>query len=245
MNLLSRIRVVLVGTQHPGNIGAAARAMKTMGLNELVLVQPEKFPDPRADAMAVGAVDLLENARVCASLEEAVEDCALVAAATARQRHISALCHTPRDWAQRLAASDSAGRIALLFGRERSGLTNAEIDHAQELVVIPTVGDYSSLNLAAAVQVLSYELLMAAQASPLELPAHEPVGHADMERFYVHLEQVLVRTRFLDPANPRLLFRRLRRLFGRTAPDANEMNILRGILTSILDTLERERGKPG
>jgi TrmH family RNA methyltransferase len=241
MSLLSRIRVVLVGTQHPGNIGSAARAMKTMGLRELVLVEPLGFPDPRADAMAVGAVDLLEQARVCASLDEALADCSLVAAATARQRHISALCHTPRDWAQRLAAGAQGGRVALLFGRERTGLTNQEIDHAQELVVIPTAEDFTSLNLAAAVQLISYELLMAAGASTLELPTHEPVGHTEMERFYTHLEQVLIRTRFLDPANPRLLLRRLRKLFGRTAPDANEMNILRGILTSVTDTLERER----
>jgi TrmH family RNA methyltransferase len=245
MSLLSRIRVVLVGTQHPGNIGSAARAMKTMGLNELVLVAPEAFPDPRADALAVGAVDLLEKARVCSTLDEALAGCTRVAATTARQRHISALGYTPRQWAEQLAASDKAGDIALVFGRERTGLTNEEIDRAQELIHIPTSADYTSLNMASAVQILCYELLLAAGASPLELPVHEPVDQIEMERFYVHLEDVLAATQFIDRTNPRLLMRRLRKLYGRAAPDANEMNILRGILTSVTDALERERKKAG
>jgi TrmH family RNA methyltransferase len=128
-----------------------------------------------------------------------------------------------------------------MFGRERTGLTNEEIDRAQELVVIPTSADYTSLNIAAAVQILSYELLLATGASALELPVHEPVDQIEMERFYVHLEQILARTQFIDRTNPRLLMRRLRKLYGRAAPDANEMNILRGILTSVTDALERER----
>ncbi|WP_036516779.1 RNA methyltransferase [Nevskia soli] len=241
MSLLSRIRVVLVGTQHPGNIGSAARAMKTMGLNNLVLVAPEIFPDPRADALAVGAVDLLEKARICADLDEALAGCTRVAATTARPRHIAAQPYQPREWAQRLAASDMAGDIALMFGRERTGLTNEEIDRAQELIAIPTSADYTSLNMASAVQILCYELLLAAGASPLELPVHEPVDQVEMERFYVHLEQILARTQFIDRTNPRLLMRRLRKLYGRAAPDSNEMNILRGILTSVTDALERER----
>ena len=243
MSLLSRIRVVLVGTQHPGNIGSAARAMKTMGLHNLVLVAPEIFPDPRADALAVGAVDLLEKARICADLDEALAGCTRVAATTARPRHISAQPYQPREWAQRLVQTDVAGDIALMFGRERTGLTNEEIDRAQELIAIPTSADYTSLNLASAVQILSYELLLAAGASTLELPVHEPVDQIEMERFYVHLEQILARTQFIDRTNPRLLMRRLRKLYGRAAPDANEMNILRGILTSVTDALERERVK--
>jgi len=243
MSLLSRIRVVLVGTQHPGNIGSAARAMKTMGLKRLVLVAPESFPDPRADALAVGAVDLLEQAQVCASLDEALAGCTRVAATTARQRHISAPGFTPREWAQRLAASELAGDVALMFGRERTGLYNEEVDRAQELVHIPTSADYTSLNMASAVQIVSYELLLAAGESPLELPVHEPVDQVEMERFYVHLEEILARTQFIDRTNPRLLMRRLRKLYGRAAPDANEMNILRGILTSVTDALERERKK--
>lgn len=243
MSLLSRIRVVLVGTQHPGNIGSAARAMKTMGLSELVLVAPEAYPDPRADALAVGAVDLLQKARVCANLDEALAGCTRVAATTARQRHISAPSYLPREWAERLAASDMAGDIALLFGRERSGLTNEEIDRAQELIHIPTNPDYTSLNMASAVQILCYELLLASGGPSLELPVHEPVDQVEMERFYVHLEDVLAATRFIERTNPRLLMRRLRKLYGRAAPDSNEMNILRGILTSVLDALERERKK--
>ena len=243
MSLLSRIRVVLVGTQHPGNIGSAARAMKTMGLHNLVLVAPEIFPDPRADALAVGAADLLEKARVCADLDEALAGCTRVAATTARPRHISAQPYQPREWAQRLVQTDVAGDIALMFGRERTGLTNEEIDRAQELIAIPTSADYTSLNIASAVQILSYELLLAAGASTLELPVHEPVDQIEMERFYVHLEQILARTQFIDRTNPRLLMRRLRKLYGRAAPDSNEMNILRGILTSVTDALERERVK--
>ena len=243
MSLLSRIRVVLVGTQHPGNIGSAARAMKTMGLKRLVLVAPESFPDPRADALAVGAVDLLQQAQVCATLDQALAGCTRVAATTARQRHISAPGYTPREWAQRLAASELAGDIALMFGRERTGLYNEEVDRAQELVHIPTSEDYTSLNMASAVQIVSYELLLAAGASSLELPVHEPVNQVEMERFYVHLEEILARTQFIDRTNPRLLMRRLRKLYGRAAPDANEMNILRGILTSVTDAIERERKK--
>jgi tRNA/rRNA methyltransferase/tRNA (cytidine32/uridine32-2'-O)-methyltransferase len=241
MNLLSRIRVVLVGTQHPGNIGSAARAMKTMGLRNLVLVAPEAFPDARANALAVNAVDLLEQAQVFATLDEALAGCSRVAATTARQRHISAPGYIARDWAERLAQSELAGDIAVLFGRERTGLFNEEIDRAQELIHIPTSEDYTSLNMASAVQIVCYELLLASGAPPLELPGHEPVDQVDMERFYVHLEEVLVRTRFIDRTNPRLLMRRLRKLYGRSAPDANEMRILRGILTSVTDTLERER----
>jgi TrmH family RNA methyltransferase len=243
MNLLSRIRVVLVGTQHPGNIGSAARAMKTMGLRNLVLVAPVSFPDPRADALAVSAVDLLEQARVCATLDEALAGCTRVAATTARQRHISALTYPVREWAQRLATSEVAGDIALLFGRERTGLFNEEADRAQELVLIPTSAELTSLNMASAVQIVCYELLLASGAPPLELPEHEPVDQVEMERFYVHLEDVLARTRFIDRTNPRLLMRRLRKLYGRAAPDDNEMRILRGILTSVTDALEREGKK--
>ena len=241
---LSRIRVVLVGTQHPGNLGAAARAMKTMGLRELTLVAPQAFPDPRADAMAVGAVDLLQQARVCASLDEAIGDCARVVATSARPRHISAPVSEPREWARQFASANRAGTVALLFGRERTGLTNEELDRAQELLVIPTADDFTSLNLAAAVQIICYELQMAIRVprppEPVN-PEHLPAGQADMERFYTHLERVLIRTQFLNPDNPRLLMRRMRRLYGKAAPDMNEINILRGTLTSVEDQLRRER----
>lgn len=244
MTFLERIRIVLVGTQHPGNIGSAARAMKTMGLRELRLVAPRAFPHPEATALAAGADDLLERAQVCTDLGEALADCAWVAASTARPRHISVPVYTPREWAQRLAGGAVQGRIALLFGSERVGLSNRELDHAQEIVTIPVDPGYGSLNLGAAVQVLCYELRLASGALPPEPEPHRPVDQAELERYYEHLQRVLVRTRFLDPDNPRLLMRRLRRLYSRAAPDANEMNILRGMLTAVEDSLRRAGGKP-
>lgn len=238
--LLARIRIVLVGTQHPGNIGAAARAMKNMGLADLALVSPSRFPDPRAEAMASSATDLLQQAAVHATLPEALAGCSRVYATTARPRALSVPVLTPREMAAQLASGDTGGGIALLFGRERTGLTNAELDHAQQLVVIPTAGEYASLNLAAAVQIVAYEVGIAAGAGVPRPDAHLPVEHIEMERFYAHLERVLIATRFLNPDNPRLLMRRLRRLYARAAPDDNEMNILRGILTAVEDSLRRK-----
>jgi RNA methyltransferase, TrmH family, group 1 len=239
--LARRVRVVLVGAQHPGNIGAAARAMKTMGLRELVLVAPRRFPDPQAAAMASGAEDLLERARVCATLDEALAGCTHVAATTARQRYLSLPLFTPREWVARHASGAVGGHIALMFGRERVGLTNEEVDRCQELISIPADPEYSSLNLSQAVQVLAYEI-RASQPAGLVVEAHEPVDAAEMERFYQHLEQTLVDLRFLNPDNPRLLMRRLRRLFARAAPDANEMNILRGMLTHAQQAVTRSGG---
>ncbi len=230
--LARRVRIVLVGPQHPGNIGAAARAMKNMGLYDLVLVAPSKFPHEQATTMAVGAADLLEQARVCNTLEEAVADCSRVAATTARSRYISQQVFAPREWAAHHAARPQGGRIALLFGRERVGLSNEELELCQEIVTVPINPDYPSLNLAQAVQLLCYELrLTQPQTEPVE--AHQPVDQAEMERFYEHLQRTLITTDFLDPDKPRLLMRRLRLLFGRAAPSANEMNILRGILTAV------------
>lgn len=240
--LSARLRIVLVEPQHPGNIGAAARAMKNFGLRELALVAPEQFPHAQASAMAANAGDVLAAAQVFANLKDALADCARVVATSARPRYISVPVSTPREWAARAASGEAealgAGRIALLFGRERSGLTNEELDCAHELIVIPTGAEDSSLNLAAAVQILAYEIGLAGSAAiPERIASHKPVAQEQMERFYVHLERALTGTRFLDPANPRLLMRRLRKLFGRAAPDKNEMNILRGILTSIEDVL--------
>lgn len=236
---LSRVRIVLVGTQHPGNIGAAARAMKNMGLADLALVSPHRFPDPRADAMASNATDLLATATVHADLASALQDCARVYATTARSRSLAVPVVTPREAAEQLRSGSFEGRVAVLFGRERTGLTNAELDFAQQIIAIPTAAEYPSLNIAAAVQIVSYELGVAGGAQAPAGEPHVPVAQADMERFYTHLEQVLVQTRFLNPDNPRLLMRRLRRLYARAAPDANEMNILRGMLTAVQDTIRR------
>jgi TrmH family RNA methyltransferase len=233
----TNIRIVLVGTTHPGNIGASARAIKTMGLEELWLVAPAVFPHPQATALASGADDVLECARVVATLPEAIADCALVVGASARRRGIGWPELTPRACAEALQAEAQHSPAALIFGCEQSGLSNAELDLCNYLVRIPANPAYSSLNLAAAVQVLSYELRLAAGAEPGGRDAPKPPAPAasadEMARFYVHLEQVLKELGFLNPADPRHLMRRLRRLFNRARLDQNEMNILRGILSAV------------
>jgi len=234
--MLSAIRVVLLNTSHPGNIGASARAMKTMGLSALWLAKPKHFPDAEATARASGADDVLSNAAVCTSIDEAVSECRLVIGASARARNITCPLLAPRGCAQLVRQESEQGKVAIVFGNEQSGLSNTEIDRCHYLVQIPTHSGYSSLNLAAAVQVLAYEIFLA-HLEELVLPeAGEmqslPVSTGEMERFYVHLEQTLVELAFLDPKNPRQLMRRLRRLYNRARPDENEMNILRGILTA-------------
>lgn len=220
--------------------------MKNMGLRELALVDPHLFPDPQATALASGADEILERALVFPTLADAVADCEHVIATTARVRYVSIPFSTPRECVERLAAGAHPGRIALVFGRERTGLTNEELDHCREAVAIPTDPEFGSMNLAAAVQIMAYELRLAAGAKLAELPEHQPVPQKDMEYFFGHLERVLVRTRFLDPAAPRFIMRRMRRMFGRGAPDSHEMNILRGILTSVEESLDRgEKAKTG
>jgi len=230
-DLLSRVRVVLVEPQHPGNIGAAARAMKTMGLHDLALVRPEKFPHAEATDMAVGAADLLERASLHPDLAAAVADCGLVVGSSARLRSLPHNTSTPRELAPRLA-SEIGGRIALVFGPERVGLSNDDLELCHELVSIPANPEFRVLNLAAAVQIVCYELRLAAAAELAGAPQHVPVDQREMELFFDHLERVLVALKFLNPRHPRQLMRRLRRLYGRAAPDENEMNILRGILAA-------------
>ena len=235
-----RIDIVLVGTTHPGNIGAVARAMKNMALARLRLVQPRVFPSAEATARAAGADDVLAAATVCDSLEEAVAGCALVVGASARPRAIGCPLLAPRECAE-LLAGGTQGPAALVFGREHSGLSNEELDRCHYQLHIPANPDFSSLNLAAAVQIVSYELLLARSAvdsAPVRAEAGDGgqvVSHEEMERFYGHLQAVLTEIDFLDPANPRHLMRRLRRLYNRARPDRNEMNILRGILTAVQD----------
>lgn len=231
-NVVDRTRIVLVRPQHPGNIGSTARAMKNMGLRDLVLVRPRKFPHAQATALAAGAADVLERAQVVDTLAEALLGCVQVAGTTARSRYLSQPVYTPREWVARCVAHAAEGPCALLFGCERTGLTNDELDEAQELVSIPVDAAYPSLNLAQAVQVMCYELRQG-QPAVSPAPVREVVPQLEMDRFYAHLERTLVLTKFLDPDNPRLLMRRLRLLFGRLEPDANEMNILRGILTAV------------
>lgn len=245
---LDNLRVVLVGTTHPGNIGAAARAMKTMGLHRLVLVNPARYPDAEATARAVGADDVLARARVVDDLDAALTGCVLVIGTSARRRGLSGPALDPRQCAARIAELEDHAETALVFGRESSGLSNDELDRCHYRVFIPANPEFGSLNLAAAVQVLAYELRMAwLAAMPVE-EAQRPAPSAtaeDMERFYAHLQRVLLVIGFLDPANPRHLMRRLRRLFNRAQPSQVEMNILRGILSSVERPKRRGCGKLG
>jgi tRNA (cytidine32/uridine32-2'-O)-methyltransferase len=228
--------IVLVGTTHPGNIGGAARAMKNMGMSSLRLVAPRVFPSADATARAAGADDVLAAATVYDTLEEAVADCSLVIGASARPRALSCPTVDPRTAAVRVAET-MPGSSAIVFGREHSGLTNEELDLCHLRLHIPADPEFSSLNIAAAVQIVCYELRLASLAETVaatgESADHQEVGHQEMERFYRHLEKVLVDLDFLDPANPRHLMRRLRILYNRARPDRNEINILRGILTAI------------
>jgi len=226
------IRIVLVEPTHPGNIGASARAMKNMGLAHLHLVRPRHFPHAEATARASGADDLLARARVHEDLETAIADCALVIGASARRRTIEWPTLTPREAAPRVLATAAEAPVALLFGREHAGLTNAELDRCHALLHIPVDPAYPSLNLGAAVQVVAYELFLARQAAEASRPTHVPAPAAAMEAFYRHLEETLVDIGFLDPDNPKQAMRRLRRLFNRAAPDAQEVNLLRGILSA-------------
>lgn len=234
---LARIRIVLCRPTHPGNIGAVARAMKTMCLERLYLVAPNRFPSPEASAMAAGADDLLDRARVCRTLEEAVQDCRWIVGTSARPRRIGWPTLGPSEAARQMIALAVDGPVALVFGQERTGLINEELDRCHAVVTIPANPAYSSINLAAAVQILAYELLRAGrrtgETSSAMSDSARPATHEELESFYRHLEEVLVTTGFLDPANPRMLMRRLRRLFNRALPDQNEINILRGILTSV------------
>ncbi len=239
---LERIRVVLSHTSHPGNIGAAARAMKTMGLARLLLVNPKRFPDEEAFVRAAGADDLLATARVCSSVDEALADTRFACAVTARQRNLGPPPLAARAAATEILARTGDGEVALLFGNESAGLSNVEVQRCQRTVFIPANPDYGSLNLAAAVQVLAYELRLAAFAndppacSRTVAFASPPASHQDIERFYQHLERVMVRSGFLDPQRPRRLLPKLRRLFGRAALERDEINILRGLL----DAVERQ-----
>jgi tRNA (cytidine32/uridine32-2'-O)-methyltransferase len=229
------IRIVLVGTTHPGNIGAVARAMKNMGVSDLVLVNPRYFPHADATARASGATDILESTKVVTTLADALIDCVYVAGASARSRTINWPTMGVRDCAERLLMESKQGKVAAVFGPEKSGLHNDDLDLCHTLLTIPTDPGFSSLNLAMAVQILTYELRAGGtidRGAGFESEA-PPASGEEMERFYTHLERVLQDIRFLNPENPRYLMRRLRRLYIRARPDKNEANILRGILTAI------------
>lgn len=232
------IRVVLIGTSHPGNIGAVARGMKNMFLERLYLVRPKHYPNAEATARASGADDVLAAAKVCQTLDEALTGCGLVLGMSARLRKLPWPQLDARAGARLAVAESARTEVALVFGNENSGLTNEELERCNYLVHIPANPTYSSLNLGAAVQVIAYEVMMAererAESSPrVSEEGAEPASANELELFYEHLQRVLMEIGFLDPANPRHLMRRMRRLFGRARVDKNEMNILRGILSAV------------
>jgi tRNA/rRNA methyltransferase len=237
---------VLSNPSHPGNIGAAARAMKTMGLSRLYLVRPKKFPDPEASARAAGAGDVLARAVVCATLDEALLGVVFAAALSARHRNLGPERLQAREAAPLILEKAGAGEVALVFGNETAGLSNEELLRCQRSVFIPADAAYSSLNLAAAVQLLCYELRLAAcggrpREATRTVPFHSPpAGSDEVERFYAHLERVMVRAGFLDPKQPKRLLAKLRRLYGRAALERDEINILRGILDAVEKRLPTE-----
>jgi tRNA/rRNA methyltransferase len=231
-NILANVRVILSHTSHPGNIGAAARAMKTMGLEHLYLINPLKFPNHQAEVMAVSAADVLEKAVVCSSLEEALEGTVLVAGLSARVRDISQEVLAPREAMPLLVQQAQQHPVALLFGTEMSGLTNDELARCQFMVNIPTNPDYSSLNLASAVQLISYELRLAAGLGNIDAPEVVPAPAEQVERYFVHLEQTLAEIGFLQTKHTTKLMHKLRRLYSRARLEQEEVNILRGILSA-------------
>jgi tRNA (cytidine32/uridine32-2'-O)-methyltransferase len=245
---LPAIRIVLVEPSHPGNIGAVARAMKNMGLSRMVLVRPKSFPHAEATARASGAADVLDGASIVGTVAAAVADCGFVAATTSRSRDHNFRALDLHAAAAQVFEKSALGPAAVLFGAERTGLTNEELALAHLLIRIPANPDYPSLNLAMAVQLATYELFRAAgspaSARPLSEPTVPPASGADMERFYAHLQEVMDEVDFKDRTQGGTqLMTRIRRLFQRCEMDQNEVNILRGILTSVQQ--KRRRAGPG
>jgi tRNA (cytidine32/uridine32-2'-O)-methyltransferase len=237
--MLENIRIVLVNTSHTGNIGSAARAMKTMGLSQLVLVNPVTAPDGKSSALAAGAGDVLANAKTVDTLAEAVTDCGLVIGTSARSRTLSWPMLEPRGCGEKMIREVSKYPVALVFGRENNGLSNEELQQCHFHVCIPANPDYSSLNLAAAVQTLCYEVRMAyLNLSRGQFPENHPEDteyplSEDLEGFYSHLEQTLIKTNFIIAKHPGMVMAKLRRLYNRSRPETQELNILRGILASV------------
>jgi TrmH family RNA methyltransferase len=237
---LSRVRIVLVRTSHPGNIGATARAMHAMGLTQLVLVAPERFPDAEADARATGAAGVLASARVVATLDDALAGCAWTAGLSARPRALAGRALAIRDAAQEGVRHTRDGDVALVLGTEMSGLSNDELAKCTVAATIPANPEFASLNLAAAAQVAAYEVRVAAGLHGVwSVPRFPPATHDETEALYAHAARTLSAMRFYDASRPRLLLPRLRRLFGRAGLEREEVNILRGILARVDQMLER------
>jgi tRNA (cytidine32/uridine32-2'-O)-methyltransferase len=239
-SLLDNIRIVLVNTSHPGNIGGVARAIKNMGLSQLYLVDPIDYPSERAEWRASNALDVLSKATVVDTLDEAIADCGLVIGTSARERRIPWPLFTPRECGERSIKEASQHPVAIVFGREDRGLTNEELHKCHYHVHIPSNPDYSSLNIAAAVQVLVYELRMTCLINQQEgKPLHfddwdvPPAKCKALENYYEHLEQTLQKLDFIQADNPRQTMTRLRRLYNRVRLDEMELGIMRGILTAV------------
>ncbi|KKP11004.1 tRNA methyltransferase [Vibrio cholerae] len=238
------MKVVLVGTTHSGNIGSAARAMKVMGLSQMVLVDPQCQVDAQAIALAAGASEIALNAQIYPTLEAAVADCGLVVGTSARSRTLEWPMLEPRECGEKLISEANQHSVAMVFGRERTGLTNDELQLCHYHVCVPANPEYSSLNLAMAVQLLSYEVRMAylalQQSSQSSTLQEEYPRHQELERFYAHLEQVIMQTEFISAQQPGQVMNKLRRMFTRARPEAQEINILRGILTSVQKSISRK-----
>jgi tRNA (cytidine32/uridine32-2'-O)-methyltransferase len=243
---LDTVRIVLVGTTHPGNIGATARAMKTMGLTELWLVQPKLFPDQKANEMAAGADDILNQAKVVSSLDEALVQCHYAFATSARARELGLPGFAPAQAATYISEQMDA-KIAIVFGREHAGLTNEELLKCHYHINIPANPQYSSLNLSQAVQLIAYELRIKIAAPKIEVTTlvHEHARIEDVELFYAHLRTVLKEVEFLKPENEKKILQRMRRLFNRIHLEPLEVNILRGILTQVQSRIKSGQDNNG
>ena len=244
---ISSIRVVLVATSHPGNIGSTARAMKTMGLHSLYLVRPKSFPDYKANEMAAGADDVLENAQIVDTLEEAVVGCQLILATSARPRGLSLPGLIPSSGADLISTKSDNTQVALVFGREHAGLTNEELLKCHYHIHIPSNPEYSSLNLAQAVQIMAYEVRMKllSPTAQVSLQMDKEASADEIEQFYDHLKAVFIEIQFLKTAHPRRLMLRVRRLFNRVRLETMEVSILRGMLSQVQKSLEWARKRNG
>ena len=242
---LDRVRVVLCHTSLPANIGACARAMKTMGLSALYLVDAKRFPHADAQALASGASDVLAAARGCATLDEALAGTVYAVASTARRRDMSHPVLTPREAAARLVEQAHRGPVALVMGPEKFGLTVEEVNRCSVIATVPANPDYSSLNIAAAVQLFAYEIRLAAHTvEPTCDRAFEPATYEEVEMFYDHLERALLDIGFLNPKEPKRLMQRMRRLFARIRLEREEVNILRGVLNMAQRHAQGAQGLP-
>ncbi|MDR0805646.1 MAG: tRNA (cytosine(32)/uridine(32)-2'-O)-methyltransferase TrmJ [Enterobacteriaceae bacterium] len=248
---LDNVRIVLVETSHTGNMGSTARAMKTMGLTNLYLVNPLVKPDSQAIALAAGASDIIGNASIVDTLDDALAGCRLVVGTSARSRTLQWPMLEPRECGVKMTQEAAQSPVALVFGRERVGLTNEELQKCHYHVAIPANPDYSSLNLAMAVQILAYEIRVAwldqqaasqGEVSAAELEDRYPPAE-NLERFYQHLENVLLNIGFIRAAHPGQVMNKLRRLINRSRPESQELNILRGILSAIENPDIRNRHK--